>query len=753
MAVMTACPERHVLEQFLLGQLSLHDTEQLAKHLESCSACTGLMLALRANDPLLDSLRGLAAGGDQAEPVVVERLITQLKALPSPSAETLSIASPGDTGPPTPAAGLVTPRLPPAEEQLGPYRILQILGGGGMGIVYLAEDSRLDRRVALKVMRPELASSSHGRERFLREAKTAAAVEHDHIVTVFEVNETSAGDLYLAMPYLQGESLEERLRHGAPLALSEVCRLGAEIASGLAAAHARGLIHRDIKPSNIWLEDKGQGSEARGQGAVSSGQATSSLTRDPWPLTPVRVKILDFGLARPVEGSDLSLPGSMLGTPAYMAPEQARGENVDARSDLFSLGCVLYRMATGQAAFRGDNALALVHAIQHHEPTPPRTLRPDIPPVLEQLIVRLLRKDRAARPATATEVAQALRTLAGTPASTATGSPLPDDAPALPSPSHAVEAPAPPAHAGRELRLSLALTGLAKQRRGCVVTVTVALVVLAMPSAYILMLPHRDLPSHSDHSQIAVIEGKKKAIPDSSGPKVAMKITTPAQKNVGQHPVPAAQPPLKGFIDALVLRREAGQKRSLSLSDPAALPLRLGAEDYVRIEAKLNRPAYMYLVWVDTAGQVDLVYPWDEAKKCRLPNEKPEQHVYWPSEEEGGFLQGGPKGTATLLLLARDEKLPEDQDIPALFGKLGPQPSQERREAAWFEDGRPLTHGEEVQGQQKFAPINFPADRGVTATKTARVDAVMHVQTLLRTTLKERFPYSRAVCFSCEPGR
>jgi hypothetical protein len=210
--------------------------------------------------------------------------------------------------------------------------------------------------------------------------------------------------------------------------------------------------------------------------------------------------------------------------------------------------------------------------------------------------------------------------------------------------------------------------------------------------------------------------------------------------------VPAVQAPLTGYIDALVLRPAAGQVNKLMLSDPESLPLRLGS-DYVRIEAKLNRPAYLYIVWVDPDGSVNLVYPWDEEKKCRLPDEKPTQGLFWPDEKTGGFLNPGPAGTSTLLLLAREDKLPEQEDIGNLFGKLAPQKSLQRREAAWFENG------EVVKGEKRFAAINFPPDRGVTASKRLAIDdPVMQVQALLRSpTLRQHFAYSRAVCFSSEP--
>jgi hypothetical protein len=207
------------------------------------------------------------------------------------------------------AAGPATP-MP---ERLEHLPIVKLLGQGGMGAVYLAEDTRLGRHVALKTLRRELAAKPQAKERFLREARLAAAVENDHIVPIYHVGE-DAGTPYLAMPVLQGQSLEDLLRQRRVLAVPEVLFLGIQIAEGLAAAHERGLIHRDIKPSNIWVEPTGGG----------------------------RVKILDFGLARSIEADTcLTQAGAIVGTPSYMAPEQARGDKLDARADLYSLGVVL----------------------------------------------------------------------------------------------------------------------------------------------------------------------------------------------------------------------------------------------------------------------------------------------------------------------------------------------------------------------------------------------------------------------------
>ena len=278
------------------------------------------------------------------------------------------------------SAFLAPPQSQEEIGRLGGFRILRLIGQGGMGFVFEGEDLKLERRVALKVMRPEVAQHPHAAGRFLREAGTAAALSSDHIVTIHHVDEQN-GVPFLVMPLMAGESLHDRL-HREALPIDETIRIGREAALGLAAAHAAGLIHRDIKPANLWLESP-------------SG----------------RVKILDFGLARSSGGSDLTATGQVLGTPQYMAPEQARGKAVDARADLFSLGAVLYRMAAGREAFNGDDVLAILTCLAVDDPAPPHEVNPAVPPALSRLILRLLAKDPDKRPATAFEVANELRAL------------------------------------------------------------------------------------------------------------------------------------------------------------------------------------------------------------------------------------------------------------------------------------------------------------------------------------------------------
>jgi serine/threonine protein kinase/TusA-related sulfurtransferase len=315
------------------------------------------------------------------------------------------ISNPSHVNPPDVPPGLLDPPRGEGEMGwLGEYRILRPLGVGGMGIVFVAEDSRLKRPVALKVMKPAQASSPDAGKMFLREAQAAAALRHERVVTIYNVGE-AGGILYLAMELLRGESLEDRLKREARLSIAAIVRIGRETAEGLAAAHDQGLMHRDIKPANIWLERKDERGRMKDEKARQL-PAGSSFILHP---SSFRVKILDFGLARPEEGdARLTQTGVAVGTPHYMAPEQAAGEKVDHRCDLFGLGCVLYRLATGNTPFQGANVRAVLKSVMFDNPQPPRELAPDLPLPLADLIVRLLAKEPGDRPQSAAEVVDAL---------------------------------------------------------------------------------------------------------------------------------------------------------------------------------------------------------------------------------------------------------------------------------------------------------------------------------------------------------
>lgn len=264
------------------------------------------------------------------------------------------------------------------------YRIVERLGGGGMGLVYKARDTRLDRDVALKFLPKEWSHEPLLRERFSREARAASALDHPNICTVFDIGETDDGQLFIAMAYCTGPTLKQRIHEG-PMALDQAVDLAIQIASALESAHEAGIVHRDIKPANILLTDRDQ------------------------------VKVVDFGLAKLAGEAAVTREGSVIGTPAYMSPEQATGEEVDGRSDLWALGAVLYEMLTGRRAFAADHEQAILHSILSSDPTPIASMRPDAPPELLRIVRRLLQRDPKLRYQTAGELLSDLRLFRGDP--------------------------------------------------------------------------------------------------------------------------------------------------------------------------------------------------------------------------------------------------------------------------------------------------------------------------------------------------
>ena len=296
-----------------------------------------------------------------------------------------------DDGPTNPARAAARrdpapsyPFLLPASEpdeigRIGTYRVLRLLGQGGMGYVFLAEDIALRRKVALKVMKPACDGELDGWQRFLREARLMASLKHDHLVTVFQVAQ-ERGVCYLAMELLEGETLDswcERVGQARP---ADVIRLARGIAAGLATIHRHGIVHRDIKPQNLWLEQSGE-----------------------------RIKILDLGLARAqADDARFTRSGIIVGTPAFMSPEQARAERIDARSDLFSLGAVMYRLAAGRLPFDAPSTVGVLSALAVCKPVPVYEQNAALPRSLGKLIMQLLAKEPADRPASADAVIEQL---------------------------------------------------------------------------------------------------------------------------------------------------------------------------------------------------------------------------------------------------------------------------------------------------------------------------------------------------------
>ncbi len=376
----TECPPQSELERLMRGRCTDARMACLCDHVGNCSACQKRL------DALSGSASGLADHLREASAEIPANNSAYWKALAEAEEElrrTALFQANGLADTPVPQDEpkldfLQPPDKPGQLGKLAQFDVIRIVGRGGMGVVLHAYDPSLDRDVAIKVIDPQLANNEVARQRFCREARAAAAVTHDNLVAVHQVNEDEPSGLpYLVMQLINGESLEQRIRRAGKITASEVARLGMQAAAGLAAAHAGGLIHRDIKPANILLES---------------------------PFD--RVKLTDFGLARAVEDVKLTRIGFVAGSPLYMAPEQARGEEVSARADLFSLGTVLYEAATGTAPFDAKTPLAVLRRVSDETQMPLVRTNPDIPKWLSDAVDKLLQKEPADRFQTASEVAE-----------------------------------------------------------------------------------------------------------------------------------------------------------------------------------------------------------------------------------------------------------------------------------------------------------------------------------------------------------
>jgi len=267
--------------------------------------------------------------------------------------------------------------LVPGTELAGKYKIIDVVGKGGMGIVYKAEDTKLKRNVALKFLPPELTKDKEAKDRFVIEAQAAAALSHPNICTIHEINEEE-GKSFIAMEYVEGQSLKAKIDKG-PIEIEEALDIAIQMAEGMEQAHKKGIVHRDIKSANIMMTDAGQ------------------------------AKIMDFGLAKVKGGTLLTREGTTLGTVAYMSPEQARGEEVDHRSDIWSLGIVMYEMLTGQLPFKGERETSILYSVVHEEPKPLKEIKRDIPVELQQIISNALKKKRESRYSSAAEMLKDLK--------------------------------------------------------------------------------------------------------------------------------------------------------------------------------------------------------------------------------------------------------------------------------------------------------------------------------------------------------
>lgn len=376
MVAQATCPAPDVIHDLLNGALPEAEHGALSSHFDLCSDCRQRFEDEASTPEFLGDVSRLCSTPEwQQETATLGRLMQDMPQQLSTAADAASMA--------TWSTEAVSEFFEPSDNpkhigRLGSYEVIEVVGRGGMGIVLRGIDTKLNRVVAIKVLAPELASNPNARRRFFREGQAAAAVSHDHVVTIHAVDDSDRLP-YLVMEFVEGESLEECVRRIGSLSIEQILRIGRQTALGLAAAHEVGLVHRDMKPANILLENGIQ-----------------------------RVRITDFGLARAVDDVGMTQTGTVTGTPLYMSPEQAGGENVDHRSDLFSLGSVLYTMCTGRPAFRANSTLAVLKRVCEDTPRAIREVNPDIPEWLVTIIDRLTLKQPDDRLQTASEVAELL---------------------------------------------------------------------------------------------------------------------------------------------------------------------------------------------------------------------------------------------------------------------------------------------------------------------------------------------------------
>jgi serine/threonine protein kinase len=369
------CSDEALLS-ILTGDDSSSDTDYLLERVENCATCRQRFEELTANPKEWHRARQMLIGLDSTGALRSRHNSTSHS---TESRSDIESHTRNKRWAESMARQLLSPPSHPEMlGRIGRYEVERLIGSGGMGIVFKAIDTELNRPVAIKVLAPYLAGNGAARQRFAREAKAAAAVVHEHVVPIYNV-ESDGESPFLVMHYVSGESLQSRIDREGALELCEILRIGMQVASGLDAAHAQGLVHRDIKPSNILLE---RGVE--------------------------RSLITDFGLARAADDASLTNTGFHAGTPPYMSPEQARGDSVDWRSDLFSLGSLMYAICTGRPPFRAETAYGVLRKITDTEPRSIRELNPQIPEWLEDIVKQLMCKDVESRLSSADQVSKLL---------------------------------------------------------------------------------------------------------------------------------------------------------------------------------------------------------------------------------------------------------------------------------------------------------------------------------------------------------
>jgi serine/threonine protein kinase len=544
--------------------------------------------------------------------------------------------------------------------QFGRYRIIRALGKGGMGTVYLADDTQMERKVALKT--PNFAQDPTGeqKERLFREARTAGNLRHPNICPIHDFGEIE-GRPFISMAYIEGRPLSAFVASDPPQTEAWILTLVRKLALALQVAHDQGVIHRDLKPSNVMIDAHAE---------------------------PI---VMDFGLARQMrrakEDVRLTQSGVLVGSPAYMSPEQIEGdpERIDSRTDQYALGVILYELLTGTAPFRGT-LTAVIGQILGKPPEPPSQLRPSLDPRIESVCLRMLSKRPKDRFPSLKAVAEELSTI------------LQDSAPL-----QRVER--------MSTRTQPSRLPPARRSRSILAICTAIVVFLILATATIAWFnrlpPAKSIQEDSRAQQ-----------------SLAAHSSSPATAELAS--------PLRGTIDIVIWEPKNPRRRGLSLADPLALPLHAG--DQIKVEASLNRPAYAYVVWIGPDGLARPVYPWRPGDwNLRPPEERTIVTLSLPEPiDEGWAIQGGP-GMETLILVARDQPLDPSLPIKDFFASLPAQRLQNDRSLVWFDQG-------EVSRAQLREPKFFePSEIN---------DPVLKTQRILTERLKPYFPLIRAVSFA-----
>lgn len=616
MATPQQCPSEEDLIRFVYGQLSAAESDAWDRHLAICNPCRLAVDWIQrrpaareqsdVKDPSLartetSASEDLSEGGSAASSAG-----SSLGRAASGSAGSLvdrGVGRPGSAVPNPISRKLDQDDIDDREFEhalgrIGKYEVISVVGKGAFGTVFKAYDEQLRRMVALKLLKRSVADNAVAVRRFIREARAGATISHSNVVTTYAVEEVDGVPL-LVMEFVSGRTLRERIGMLPALEVVEIIRIAAQIASGLAAAHAQGVVHRDVKPSNVLLEN---GVE--------------------------RVKLTDFGLATcKIDNLDLTPGNLMVGTPAYMSPEQAQGGMVDERADLFGLGCVIYAMATGDSPFLDKTSLSTSRKVLEWDPPRLDKAHPEVSSSLADIVVRLLEKDPANRYATASEVAELLNEQ-------------------LIELNHASPTP----FAKSDLRKT-PISALRFARWA-----SIAAVLLLILAAWSL--------------------STRGTSPSERQPSTKSK--SPGNESV----VHMNAEELTDFDDSLtfdlsIWRPGDESRQGRSVRERGILPI--SERDGLRVEVETSPARYVYLLWIDAKGRLYPVYPWRPGEWDELQATAAVSRVSLPEAADTAWPNTGETGMETLVLLAANNPPPSNVDFMSLLSEFPAIPGSEDR--------------------------------------------------------------------------